>query len=1077
MKKKSLSKLRSFDNKQRKRIFLLLKNFPLLFLFCFTTVYASERNDKESGFSETQQTSVKISGKVVDKRTGDALIGVSVIEKGTNNGIATDSNGNFALSVSKPDAALDVSYIGYTSALVNLNGQKEVVIQMSEDTKQIEEVVVVGYGIQKKINLTGAVSAIKGADIASKASTDVLSAMQGQMSGVTVLRGSGQPGMETSGLRIRGFSSVNGADALVLVDGVEGNLTLLNAQDIESVSVLKDAAAASIYGARAAGGVVLVTTKKGSAQRLKVSYNGSFGINTPGNMPQRMPPWEEQDYINQARNADRGAPEQNPEQTSWIGNPNYNYYPNGTRWTFHGNTNWLKEGLKEYTMQQTHSVSVAGGQEKTNYYLSMGYFGKNGLLKYGPDDYNRFNLRANLNTMMSKYVDFNLQTSYERNVTNQNPAGNTAILSNLYNSRGRQAIYLPEEDTNYVNDPYSADLQVNAIEAMKRGGITTGINQYFTGNANLHFKNLIKGLTLDLNASRKAGFYSYEGDYHFIQSMGRNGAIRSGYEINNPNRVVKTKNNSYQDKLEALLNYNLTIDKHSLHVLGGASYEQYLKDQISATARNLLSNDFFSFNYYNNTDPLNSVLSDAIQPWKMASLFGRVNYDFAGRYLFEANLRYDGSSRLAQGNRWEMFPSFSVGWRVSEESFFNPVKSVIDNFKLRFSFGQLGNSTVLSGMYYPYIGVISNKTEDSDTNVLSVMGNPVYYQKAMVSKDVTWETITTTDIGIDLDFLKSRLNVTADYYWKYNDNMLAQLRVGNIVGVTQLPYQNVGKLKTWGWEISAGWHDKIGKVSYHIIGSLDDNQNKLISYEGNNVIWAGTVERLEGYPLNSIWGYRTDGFWNSRDEYLQYKADHLGYQSFNDAKVSGGDTRYVAQGNPDHTIGIGGGTPDNSGDLVYLGTANGRYLYGINLGLEWKGFDFSCFFQGVGKRSFLVNTATLAPLGNSYEMPWTVARDYWTEDNKNAYFARPYEGNAFNYNPADRWVQNGAYIRLKDIQLGYTVPVLKKSIQQLRLYVAGTDVWEYSKAIKVFDPEVGNEKNTQYYPFFRTWTMGINLTF
>ena len=1032
----------------------------IMLLFCTTLTFA--------------QTTV--SGTVTDA-TNAPLIGVNVLVKGTSNGAITDVDGKYVLQQVPANAVLVFTYVGYLPHEITVGNRGTIDVTMKEDTKTLDEVVVVGYGIQKKVNLTGSVSAVSGSDIASKASTDALSAMQGLMPGVTVLRSSGQPGLETSGLRIRGFSSANSVDALVLIDGVEGDLTLLNAQDIESVSVLKDAAAASIYGARAAGGVVLVTTKKGNAQKLKVSYNGSYGINSPGNMPLRMPPWEEQNYINQARNASTGAPEQNPEQTSWIGNPNFNYFPNGTRWTFNGNSNWMKEGLKDFTSQQNHSVSVTGGQNKANYYLSAGYYSKNGLLKYGPDDFNRFNLRANLNTEMSKYVDFNLQTSYVRGVTNQNPVGNAAILSYLYNSRGRQAIYLPQEDTNYLSDPYSADLQVNAIQAMKEGGITTGVNQYFTGNANLHLKNLAKGLTIDFNASRRAGFYSYEGDYHFIQSMGRNGVIRSGYEVNNPSRVVKTKNNSYQDKLEALINYNLTINKHTLHILAGASYEQYLKDEMSATARNLLSNDFYSFNYYDNTDPTNTVLSDAIQPWKMASLFGRVNYDYAGRYLLEANVRYDGSSRLAPGNRWGVFPSASAGWRMSEESFFEPLKSAIDNFKLRFSYGELGNSTVLNSMYYPYIGIVSNKTETSDTSILSIMGNPVYYQKAMVSKNVTWETVTSTDIGVDLGFLKNRLTFTGDYFWKYNNNMLSQLRVGNIVGVVQLPYQNVGKLKTWGWEISAGWRDKISKVTYHVYLNLDDNQNKLISYAGNNVIQAGTVPFLEGYPLNTIWGYKTQGFWSSRDEYLQYKADHPGYESFNDAKVSGGDTRYVAQGKPDHVIGIGGGTPDNPGDLVYLGTANGRYMYGINLGLEWNGFDLSGFFQGVGKRSFLVDQATLTPLGNSYEMPWTIQRDYWTADNPNAYFARPYEGGTFNYNPSDRWVQNGAYIRLKDIQLGYTIPVAKKVIRQLRLYIAGTDVWEYSKTLKIFDPEVGNAKNSQYYPFFRTWSMGVNLTF
>ena len=1016
-----------------------------------------------------------VTGRVSDD--SGALSGVNVVVKGTNTGALSGADGTYSINVPDNDATLLFSIMGYAPLETVVGSRTVIDVTMVEEAEGLDEVVVVGYGTQKKVNLTGAVTSVSGRDVASKATTDVLSALQGQMPGVAVLRSSGQPGAETSGLRIRGFSSANEADALVLIDGLEGSLTLLNPEDIESVSVLKDAAAASIYGARAAAGVVLVTTKKGSSDKLKISYNGSFGLNLPGNMPQRMAPWEEQNFINAARYADRGSPEQNPEQTSWIGNPNFNYYPNGTRWTFHTNSNWINDGTKDYTTQHNHSVSVGGGHGATRYYVSGGYFAKNGILKYGPDDYSRLNLRANMNTEMGKHVDFNLQVSYESSRQNQNPMGAATVLSYLYNSRGRQAIYLPEEDTNYESNPYSSDLQVNAIDAMKNGGVNTSLNQYFTGNANLRVKDLVKGLTLDLNLSRRAGFYGYESDRPYRPGMGRNGVSRNAYEINNPNRVVKIKNGSYQDKLEALLNYDLRLSEHSFHVLAGASYERYLKDEISAEARNLLSNDFFSLNYYDNTLATNTIVGDLVQPWKMASLFGRVNYDYAGRYLFEANLRYDGSSRLAPGNRWGLFPSASLGWRVSEEAFFESLRATVGNFKLRFSWGQLGNSTVLNSMYYPYYGLISNKTEDSNSTVLSVMGNPVYYQKAMVSKDVTWETLTSTNIGVDLGFFGNRLNLTADYYWKSNDNMLAQLRVGNIAGVVQLPYQNVGKLKTWGWEVSIAWRDKIGNVAYNVSFNIDDSRNELLGYAGSNVIKAGSVDKLEGYPLNTIWGYRTDGFWNSAEEYQAYKADNPGYQSFNDAKISGGDVRYVAQGKPDHTVGIGGGTPEEPGDLVYLGTSNARYLYGINLGAEWKGFDFSCFFQGVGQRTFLIDQATLTPLGVSYEMPWTIHRDYWTPENPNAFFARPYEGNTFNYHPSDRWVQNGAYVRLKNIQLGYSVPVAARAIEKLRVYVSGTDVWEHSNVLKVFDPETPNGKNSQYYPFFRTWTIGVNLTF
>jgi len=1025
-------------------------------------------------FATNVSAAQTVKGKVIDTN-GEPLIGVTVSVSGSYGGGLTDINGNYSVSVPDGNAVLTFSYLGFNSQEIKVGNQTQINVTLSESSQALGEVVVVGYGTQKKATLTGSVSQVAGKDVVSKTNTDALTALQGQMPSVTVLRTSGQPGNEatSTSLRIRGFSSANDANALILIDGVEGDLRMVKSEDIESISVLKDAASAAIYGARAAAGVVLVKTKQGRATdgSAKISYNGSFGVNLPGNMPQRMSSWEEQEFINISR-VGRGA-EQTPEQTSWIGNPNYNYRPNGARWDARASSNWLNEGTNDYTTQQSHAVSASGGSGKTLYYVSAGYYTKNGLMKYGADDYSRYNLRANLSTELNKYLDFSLQASYQNGHTAQSSVGSASLLSTLYTARARQLIYLPKEDSNYDVNPYSADLQRNAIEIMKYGGENNQYTTHFIGNFGLHVKNLVKGLTIDLNASRDAGYYSQEIDGRHVAGMGRNGEVRGGgagaYSVNNPRFVTKSKYNSYQDKLEALINYDLKIDDHAITLLAGASYEQYLKDQITGTTKNLLSNDFFSFNYYDSGTASNSVLSDLVQPWKMASLFGRVHYDYAGRYLAEATIRRDGSSRLAPGDRFGNFPSASAAWRVSEEKFFESLKEAVDNLKLRLSWGQLGNSTVLNSTYYPYYGLISNST---------IFGTGRYYQDAMASTSVTWETITTTNIGIDVNALNNRLGFTADYYWKRNSDMLANMQVGHIVGVT-VPTQNVGELKTWGWEIGLSWADKIGEVKYRVGVSLDDSQNKLVKYDGASVITAGTVTLLEGYPLNSLWGYETDGFWSSRQEYLDYKAAHPGYQIWNDANVDGGDVKFLPQGNNDHVIGIGDGTPENHGDLVYLGSADPRYLYGFTIDLQWRRFDFSIFFQGVGKRSLFINADALAPLYYSYEMPWTVHRDYWREDNPNAYFARPYEpGSATgNYQYADRWLQNGAYLRLKNIQLGYTIPVIKNYISSLRVFVSGADVWEHTNMLKVFDPEVKNQATKQYYPFFRTWTTGISVTF
>jgi TonB-linked SusC/RagA family outer membrane protein len=1035
---------------------------------------------------QQQKDSRTITGTISDDL--GPVAGANIVIKGTTMGVISDMEGHFILEKVPENATVIISYIGYITEEIVITNQTHLNVMLREDAIGVEEVVVVGYGIQKKVNLTGAVAAVSGDEIASKPSANALSSMQGVLPGVSVLRSSGRPGgemdSETNGLQIRGMSSAGKANALVLIDGVEGDIALLNANDIESISVLKDAAAASIYGARAAAGVVLVTTKKGrSGERAKISYNGSFGVNIPSLMPERLSSWDEQKLINISRinasvnsvtGAATGNAELSAERSSWIGNPNYNYRPNGSRWDLFTSTNWMEEGLDNYGTQQDHSVSVSGGGEKTRYYISGGFFAKEGILKYGPDGNKRTNLRISLDTELNKYVSVDLLAIYQQNFVEQSSYGSNNILSLLYSNRGRQPIYQPEEDTKYNANPYNGDLQDNPIDLMKNSGFDKRYTDHYTGKIGVQFKNFVKGLTIDVNASRKASYYRQEIDRRRTAWAGRNG---DGERRSvSPNYVSKTKDHAYQDKIEALLNYDYKITNHSFHVLLGASYEQYKKDQITARANNLLSNDFFSLNFYENSEAANSILSDLIQPWKMASLFGRLNYSFADRYLLEANFRYDGSSRLDPDQRWDIFPSFSAGWRVSEEAWFESMREYVGNFKVRASWGQLGNSSALDG-YFPYLGLLTNKNNTTSTGtVINLLGNPAYWQATMASKDITWEIIESTNIGIDLGLLRNRLNLTADYYWKRNKNMMAEMQVGHIIGVG-VPAQNIGELKTWGWEISANWNDKIGEVSYQVGFNISDSQNELVKYDGASVVKEGLVNRLEGYPLNSVWGYKTDGYWSSRQEYLDYKAANPGYESFNDNMVTGGDVKYVSQGKADHTIGAGNATPEDSGDLVYLGTTTPRYLYGINLGAQWRGFDFSVFFQGVGKRSFLIRTNTIAPFAESQLMPWTIHMDYWTENNQNAMFPRIINQNTYNYKPSDKWVQDGSYIRLKNLQVGYTIPISKKYIENLRVYIAGTDLWEHTDVLDVFDPEAGNDTQRAYYPFFRTWTTGVNITF
>lgn len=1020
---------------------------------------------KQQNPSQQNKRKKEVKGTVTDI-DGSPIIGANVtVKSDKTNGTITDLDGVFRLMLA-PDDVLEITYIGYAKATTTIGDKSVLAIELKEDQKSLDEVVVVGYGVQKKVNLSGSVSAIEGDKIAEKMASDVLSALQGELPGVAVLRSSGQPGSETSGIQIRGASSVNETSTLVLIDGIEGDMTLLNPNDIASISVLKDAASCAIYGARAAAGVVLITTKNGSEGKPRISYNGYYAINIPGNMPERLTAWEEQDFINQSQLAAKGMAEWNAEKSSWIGNPNFNYRPlsNG-RWDFFEATNWLAEGTRKTMGQQSHSVSVSGGTKSLNYMVSANYYTKKGILKYGADGNDRYNLHAKISSDINKHITLGVNVRYQAKEIATTSFGAGKILSLLYSARGRQPIYQPEEDIN--ESPYNGDLHSNAIDIMKNGGSKISKYETFIGKADLTIKDFVKGLRVNLSASRKASYYSESSEKRHLIWYDRTGTgIRK--QINNPNSLYKSKYSDYHDLLEATINYEFDIRKiNKFNILVGSTYENYRKDEMSATAKQMNSNDFFSFNYYDTLIAANTELSDNIEPWAMMSYFGRINYNFTDRYLFEANVRYDGSSRLAPDKRWRAFPSVSAAWRVSQEKWFN--LDFVSNMKLRLSWGKLGNGAVLG--LYDYLPLISRGDD-------SYLGEGTYYQEKMASKDKTWEIISTTNLGIDLGFLNNRLTATFDYYWKFNDDMLSSLQLPHTIGIN-VPQVNVGRLKTWGWDFEVAWRDKIKGFNYQISANLSDSNNKLIEYNNANTIQAGSVSLLQGYSLNTIWGYRTNGYWASREEYLKYKQEHPGYQSFNDGVINGGDVKYVAQGAIDHMIGAGGSTPENPGDLVYLGTSNPRFLYGINLSAQWRGFDLAVMFQGVGKRKVLIEAEVLAPFYKTAEMPWTIHRDYWTEDNQNAYWPRIYQnnGNDFNFKPSDKWVQDASYIRLKNVTLGYTVPLFKKNIERLRVYVTGADIWEHSNLLKVFDPESDNNIVRDYYPFFRSWTFGLNLTF
>lgn len=1009
--------------------------------------------------------SKQIYGIISDSK-GAPLASVSVTNDRSSSATMTDNSGHYSTTAS-PGDVLIFSYTGYLEKRIKVQrNSSEINVTLVQNPLSLENVVVVGYGTQKKVNLSGAVAQVSGKELIDRPVPNVTAALQGVLPGVTVLRSSGQPGSEGYGIRIRGFSSANDANALVLVDGVEQDLNLLDPNDIESISVLKDASASAIYGARAAAGVVLVTTRQARAGKTKLTLSSYYGLNITARQPQRLDSWDEQILINEARKNATGNAEFNDEQIEWLKNANFTYRPNPTqdRWEYYGNNNWIKEGMDKINHMQNHSLSISGGEKKLNYLVSGSYYNRDGVLRYGPDGNSRANLKLSVNSELNKYVSVNLTTGYIGSFVKENAFGTSQIINRLYRSRARQNLYTPPEDV--TGQPYNGDLQINAVDIEKNGGIETRDYETFTGRLNLKVKNVVKGLTLDIVGWRNQNNYNMENDSKSIFWYGRStNTVR--FSVNVPNSISVTKNKAYQNNFQSYLTYHLNLKGgHDFTLLQGGSHEDYRKDEVSASAQNMITNDFFSLNF---GDPLTKTNSDLVQTWALASLFGRLNYSFKGKYLFEASYRYDGSSRLASQNRWQLFPSFSAAWRISQENFFKNI-SFINDLKFRASLGQLGNGSVLG--LYDYIPLLTSGLTTSNNLVFNDQRTQYLYQSTLASPDKTWETVQQSNIGIDLTVLDNRLAFTADYYIKRNKNMLATLNVPNIIGIN-VSRVNIGELKSWGYELDVKWRDRIGKLDYRVGFNISDNQNELVKYDGRNSIGSGgVVPLLEGYPLNSVWGYKTDGYFQTQDEADNYKSA-VKYPFF--PNPAPGDVKYLDL-NGDGEISAGDGTPSSPGDLVYLGTTNARYTYGFDLGLSWKRIDFSVFLQGALKRSFLIDQGTLSPILGTADMPWTIHMDRWTPDNPDALFPRMYQTNAHNFMPSDKWTQNGSYLRLKNLQIGYDIPLNKKNMSDLRIYISGQDLWESTKVLSVFDPEVGNNVSATAYPFYRTVSFGFNLT-
>ncbi len=1005
----------------------------------------------------------KISGVVRDV-SGQPVPGATIQVKNSDKATRADDQGRFELTTG-PGSVLVISSINFEKAELRVGDQTSIGIVLTSQQNSLENVVVIGYGTQKKANLTGAVSTVSGKQLEDRPVTNTVAALQGTAPGLVITRSSGQPGAEGYDLNIRGASSVNGSNSpLVVIDGVEGDLSLLNPNDIESISVLKDAAAASIFGAKAADGVIIVTTKKGTSGKTVLSYSGIYSVNHAFSIPERLHSWEEAELSNEARLNAGQTPLWTQEQIDMMRDPNVNYIinpANPNAYQYFYDIDQIGLLMRRNTSSQNHNLAVRGGNEKTQYLFSFGYFDQNGVFKFGPDGTSRYNARANITTKFNNIfsLDSRIQFSQGKTMAPSSSAnGDYGLFYNIYQQRTLNPIFLPESgDTKYASGANAA-----TYATLKDGGYNERIQRNMDAVFTLKAENIIRGLSLRMIYNPRLN--SDNTDIFARQIPLYDLRATPASFINNPNSITKRRVTTFSHNVQALADYDWKIGKKNrFHLLGGYQYQYYNYDYISSQARVLVSNDVPSLNFGSNpTVP--PIVGDNIQTNAWVSVFGRLNYTFDDKYIFEANLRRDGSSKLAPGYRYKTFPSFSAGWKLDRESWFENALPFFSEFKLRGSWGRLGNSNVLGN--YDYIARLVNGPTYPFNNV----ANLSLYQRDLASPEKAWETITTTNIGLDFGILKNRLTGSFDYFVRKNEDMLVQVTLPALLGVTPSA-TNSASLKSWGWEAALNWKDKIGQFSYYVSANIADNQNEVISYSGRNVIGEGMNSIIEGHPLNSIYGFRSLGYFQDAEDVTK--------SAFQDNRSGAGDIKYA---DLDGSGRIDGGLfrPDNHGDLVYMGNTTPRYTFGSTIGAEYKGFDFSMFLQGVSGRNMLIYARAVLPLTESWRQPWEVNKDYWTPENTDARFPRMYMGGTHNTRVSSHWVQNAAYIRLKNLQIGYTLPAAitqRAKISKARFYFSGQDIWESSKMwYKYYDPE--NPNNASFnYPFFRSYAVGLNLTF
>lgn len=1098
-------------------------------------MYAA-RAEKPSASNVYQQTRILVSGRILDS-SGQPVPGASVIEKGTTNGVNTDIDGKFTISV-KSGSSLEVSCIGYET--VSVAASENLSVTLREDTQFLDEVVVVGFGTQKKVNMTGSVAAVDvDKAFGSKPITDVSKGLQGVVPGLSITYNSNDLNASPT-MKIRGTGSINGDNTpLILLDGVEvPDLSFVNPDNIKSISVLKDAASASIYGSRAAWGVVLITSKDGSAVKDKVSitYSNNFSWNQPIGLPKYITDKEgvlaqlEEGMLAQ-KNVDGSRIEAfgmyydtiGKGITTWfdkysgnLSNPVYKY---GEDYEFIEGTPYYyrvsdpnKEIFKT-SFSQTHNLSVTGNTGKTNYNIGLGYTMNDGTLKAAKkNDVKRYNLNLSTNTQVKNWLNIGtkvmyVEKEYEYPYGYSQSKGATGLLYYVM----RFPTFFPfgiSDGSKLADGTYASESAATGEGLYFRHGnayvanesICSSKDQYLTLGGNVRI-NLAPGLSFYGDYTR--GRYNYE-----------NRSMRQPYYVANwsfPKKAAVTTNDflerSYVSKItntyNAYFDYLFDIQKqHNFAIKVGANAEDLRYDNQSVKVNGVQDVEHPTLNL---TDGKNEgIVDESLRHRATAGFFGRINYNYKEKYLLELNGRYDGSSSFRTGKQWAFFSSASAGYRISEEKFWTNIKPYVPTLKVRASYGSVGNQALES--WYPYISTMATETVSwigTDMNQVSTTTTP-----SAVNPDMTWEKIRTLDIGFDAGFFNNELNVTFDWYQRRNVGMLvAGNEIVRYAGIAVAPLENGGDMKTNGWELQIDYNHAFNK-DFAIYGTFTLSDAKSEITKWNNTTGA-LNSWYKGKKLGEIWGFETDRYFNSsdvnQDGTLKTGTPDQSYLQNGSFRFGAGDIKYKDL-NKDGKIDTGKGTIDDHGDLKRIGNQLPRYEYSLRVGAMLKGFDVEVLLQGVGKRDMWSTSSLFIPHAAGAQMNiFENQLDYWTESNQNARFPRPYINGAFgslsglpgnsgcnNFAPQTKYLNNLAYLRVKNFTVGYTLPqnlTRKIFVEKLRFYFSAQNLFTFDHIDGVMDPECTGGSSKSYtngmdmtmagraMPFNRQWSCGLQITF